>query len=703
MYRPILLLIMTVFCANFIAFSQPNLKDELIAFSKIPAVSGRENEAADFILGRLQGLNPKVDALGNITLTIGSGSPHLLFTAPLDEPGYVITDIPENGFLRFAPVYPAPWTTRTMYLEGHKCIIQTEKGHLYGAITFQSSHFAVVRKESFEQGPLFKWQDGYIDVGASSKDEVMEMGIRLMDPILPEKIPSLVSGERFAAPSSAVKGAAIALAGAARQLIKAPGSGTITFAWNTLELINGKGLESVVNKCGPFDEAYVFSRCFEDNNNAEEASGGILVDQKINSLIPVKVQNHTPCFQHAQSDGPLWGKAKVVYMGLGTRFKDTPVETINLKDVNELSNFWLSVANGKVKKVNPLPLPAKAQTPDFTEYKTLSESLSKLVDVYGVSGYEKPVRDYILTQLPKWAKPEIIDRNIAFTIGKGEEHIVFVAHMDEVGYAVDSIGPDGRLVLKTVGGVLKWLWEGQTALVHTSNGDIPAVFEPRKEYANAQKRSTKDPLIVWFGAKNKEEAERLGIEPGKTSVTMPKQMSRIGKYRVLAKGFDDRAGDAVLLQAINKIDPSKLHKKITFCFSIEEEIALTGAKTLAKVFKDATRVYPVDTFVSSDDPVEPHNYAYCPLGKGAILRVFENINFVPRDEVKRTVAIADKNNLVLQMGYTMGGTDGQPFLAYGIPSVPLSWPGRYSHSPIEVLDLRDLDQLVKMVVGIAEN
>ena len=50
---------------------------------------------------------------------------------------------------------------------------------------------------------------------------------------------------------------------------------------------------------------------------------------------------------------------------------------------------------------------------------------------------------------------------------------------------------------------------------------------------------------------------------------------------------------------------------------------------------------------------------------------------------------------------THGGTDGQPFLAYGGRSVPISWPGRYSHSPVEVMDLRDLDALVDLIVALA--
>jgi len=60
-------------------------------------------------------------------------------------------------------------------------------------------------------------------------------------------------------------------------------------------------------------------------------------------------------------------------------------------------------------------------------------------------------------------------------------------------------------------------------------------------------------------------------------------------------------------------------------------------------------------------------------------------------------ALADRNQIPIQEGMTAGGTDGLEFLNYGIPSVPLSWPGRYSHSPVEVLDYRDMDSLVRLL------
>ena len=54
----------------------------------------------------------------------------------------------------------------------------------------------------------------------------------------------------------------------------------------------------------------------------------------------------------------------------------------------------------------------------------------------------------------------------------------------------------------------------------------------------------------------------------------------------------------------------------------------------------------------------------------------------------------------MQVGFTGGSTDGVPFLARGDAMLPISWPGRYSHSPVEVADLRDLETLVDLIVGL---
>jgi putative aminopeptidase FrvX len=84
-----------------------------------------------------------------------------------------------------------------------------------------------------------------------------------------------------------------------------------------------------------------------------------------------------------------------------------------------------------------------------------------------------------------------------------------------------------------------------------------------------------------------------------------------------------------------------------------------------------------------------------------VLRATENSGVSPDRERARVFAAADEAGIELQMGLTQGGTDGTQFTYYGAPNQGLSWPGRYSHSPGEVLDLRDLARLTDLIVAVA--
>ena len=114
-----------------------------------------------------------------------------------------------------------------------------------------------------------------------------------------------------------------------------------------------------------------------------------------------------------------------------------------------------------------------------------------------------------------------------------------------------------------------------------------------------------------------------------------------------------------------------------------------------------TRIYSVDTFVSSDTPLETPHFAYAPLGAGPVLRAIENSGVSPDRERARVHRAAERAEVTIQMGLTQGGTDGTQFTFWGAPNRGLSWPGRYSHSPGEVLDLRDLDRLTDLILELA--
>jgi putative aminopeptidase FrvX len=222
------------------------------------------------------------------------------------------------------------------------------------------------------------------------------------------------------------------------------------------------------------------------------------------------------------------------------------------------------------------------------------------------------------------------------------------------------------------------------------------VFVPRDRPQGKQPAA----LTVWFGLDSASLVAR-GVRPG-LSVTGVKSATRLGRTRFTARSIDDRAGCTALILAMRTLDPARLPRRVIFVFSVREETGLDGAAAFAAQHgRSVRRIHAVDTFVSSDSPLESHRFAYAPIGKGAVVRALDNSSVTPGQEVDRTVAIAKQARIPLQVGTTNGGNDGSEFVRYGAVDVPISWPLRYSHSPAEVIDLRDVQSLGRLVAALA--
>ena len=675
----------------------------LQAYARTSAVTGREQDASRFVQGLFKAGALRTDRLGNLVLVLGNGTPRRLLVAPLDEPGYVVSQIRDDGYLRVAPVGGGQvGPLFHQFLEGHDVRIMTEQGARNAVSGVPSSHYDNLRAEPEKIKPPFSWQSAFLDVGAASAAGVAQQGIRLLDPLTLEKKPVIIGQQWVAAPAMKAKAAAMALATVAQTLASTSVRGTVVIAWTTLELLNGKGFEAVANQYGPFDEVYRFDRTLE----SEAVSPGQFL---ANPALPVSLPGQVLAQPARAGRKPVLPNAKLAaartyLLGLPARHANTPVEAVAVADVQQLARAWLLAAGAPAASPVTLPLPAAKPAPVLSPLPPAAGLLAGLVGQYGVSTAEKPVREFIARQLPAWAKP-VVDPagNLTLTFGQGKRHLVFVAHMDEVGFVVDSIRPDGRLVLGLKGGAFPWLWEAQPALLHTAGqADIAAVFEPRPHYQQATKSAATTSLTIFAGFTSAQQAEAAGIRAGTTTVTMPKQLRPLGPQRAAARGLDDRVGCAALLLSLQHLDPAKLPCRVTYVWSVGEEIGLVGSAFAAQQLQDASVVYPIDTFVSSDAPQESRAFGYCPLGKGAVIRVLESINFARRDLVRDVHKLADRHRILIQEGMTVGGTDGMEFMNYGIPSVPLSWPGRYSHSPVEVLDYRDMDSLVRLLQALVQ-
>jgi putative aminopeptidase FrvX len=326
--------------------------------------------------------------------------------------------------------------------------------------------------------------------------------------------------------------------------------------------------------------------------------------------------------------------------------------------------------------------------------------LARLVEEYGVSGQEGPVRELVRSLLPDWVRPETDSAgNLWAVVGEGDPLVVFVAHLDEIGFRVTAIRDDGQLVLENRGGFFPSLYEAEPALVHTPAGRVPGVFTPRD---SAVARRSPGAIRVDVGTSSREATEALGVEVGAT-VTMPKGYVRLQGTRATARSFDDRVGCVALVLALRHLDRTRLRHAVAFVWSVREEIGLEGARVVADALGvRPVRVHAIDTFVTADAPLEPRAYASTPLGQGPVVRALDNSSAAPPALVDSLRALAHSSRIPLQYGTTSGGNDGSTFLGWGVPDVPMGWPLRYSHSPVEVADLRDVVGLAELVKAVVE-
>jgi putative aminopeptidase FrvX len=320
--------------------------------------------------------------------------------------------------------------------------------------------------------------------------------------------------------------------------------------------------------------------------------------------------------------------------------------------------------------------------------------------------------------LPRLAKPETdAAGNLVLKMGSAKTNsnapkLVFVAHMDEIGYQVRSIEPDGRLLMDVLGGGYTEYFLGHVMLLHKADGstvggvlELPAKWNQSGFEWPRGPKAMDEPARMYVGTHSAEETQKLGIRVGDWA-TIPKKYRPLIGTRANARSFDDRVGCVALIEAVKALGPNLGDRQVTFIWSTEEEVGLKGAaaaaERMAKEGNGPDFVFAIDTFVSSDSPIESKRFADAEIGKGFVIRAVDNSNIAPREYVERVVKLANENKIPVQYGVTGGGNDGAVFVRYGAVDVPLSWPLRYSHSPGEVIDTRDVDALAKIVAVLAK-
>src|SRR5580693_9303640 len=175
----------------------PERLDELVG---TPAVSGYENQLADKIRTSLKGLQPVTDNLGDVIVTMGSGTPHRLIVAPMDEPGFVVSEITPDGYLRVQrlPQGGLPPIFNEMYSAQPVRIETAAAKWIDGVVAGLSVHLQPGRTNPPKASDV---ENIYVDIGASSEAEVRKAGVDVLDPIVIHRRLMNLGGEKMAGAS----------------------------------------------------------------------------------------------------------------------------------------------------------------------------------------------------------------------------------------------------------------------------------------------------------------------------------------------------------------------------------------------------------------------------------------------------------------------------------------------------------------------
>src|SRR2546422_10371738 len=228
-----------------------------LRFASMTAVTGLEQAMVDSLRAIFPGSTR--DQAGNVTLTLGQGSPKRLFTCPLDEVGYVVGNILPDGFLLLRRVGGGGGgrTASPLFdqqLEGHRVTVFGARSAVPGVVAVKSTHLTRgrVATGAGAPDPVFTVDNAYVDVGASSAAEVEGLGIAVLAPVSLSKRPQLYGERLLAAPSAGRRTACAALAAAVQSKPNVKGTVVVAFTVQSLYATDA-GLGSVKAVLGPFD------------------------------------------------------------------------------------------------------------------------------------------------------------------------------------------------------------------------------------------------------------------------------------------------------------------------------------------------------------------------------------------------------------------------------------------------------------------
>jgi endoglucanase len=342
--------------------------------------------------------------------------------------------------------------------------------------------------------------------------------------------------------------------------------------------------------------------------------------------------------------------------------------------------------------------------------------LKSLVDADGPTGYETNVQRVFKGHVECLGARTLPDAygNVVARIDHGAEHgvgytaprLLFVAHADELGFQVRNVDKEGFIWFGPLGGFDEKIVPGRNVIIHTENGAIPGVIGSKAVHAQTSKEYEEAGKIkgMWIDIGAKDKARALELVAIGDPITYCDTFRELDGKVVAGRGFDDKAGLFSIARSITYMRRCDLHADLSIASVVQEEIGFYGAKMVAQREMPNLAIV-VDVCWTSDCPeMEENELGEIKLGGGPIIARGPKLN---HKMVSRLISLAKENDLPYQILAESGdtGTDADVIQTAcgGVPTALISIPNRYTHTPVELVSLDDLENTAKLLAAFAHS
>ncbi len=324
------------------------------------------------------------------------------------------------------------------------------------------------------------------------------------------------------------------------------------------------------------------------------------------------------------------------------------------------------------------------------------ETIKKYTAAFSVTGRENYLADIIETDLKNYAdniSRDAMGNLIVFKKGKNsDKKLMIAAHMDEIGFIVTSIDDNGFVRVSNVGGIYATYSAYQVVRFESGlKGVIVADASAKGEL------KVKD-LVVDIGASTKKEALKK-VSIGDLCAIAPSFTRLMGK-RIAAKALDDRLGCAIAATSCKHT--SKPAYDTYYVFTVQEEVGCRGSMTSSYgIMPD----YAIAIDVTATGDSVGARAMEIKLGKGAAIKIKDSSVICSQLMVDAMINCAKDNKIPYQLEVLeAGGTDTHSMQLAGGGSHAgcISIPTRYIHSPVETVDLKDVEACEKLLTALVE-